>query len=148
MVHLGGCGLVLLADMVLTLITESPANLICFLGLMALFSGTNVSEIIRVIGSISNASDYKLWYSFRLIFHFERVLLIMVLKGNIVLVIVRISTLGGCCGVKMMFIVISLWEGIEVLEVIYCDIIGMSKFLGLRWDLFLLSDVPSPVRMS
>ena len=45
MVHLGGCGLVLLAGVVLTLVTWSLANLICFLGLMALFSGTNVSEI-------------------------------------------------------------------------------------------------------
>ena len=48
----------------------------------------------------------------------------------------------------MMFSVISHWEGVEVLEAKYCDIIGMSKLLGLRWDLFLLSDVPSPVMMS
>ena len=48
----------------------------------------------------------------------------------------------------MLVFVISLWEGVEVLEAKYCDIIGMSKLLDLRWDLFLLSDVPSPVRMS
>ena len=43
---------------------------------------------------------------------------------------------------------ISLWEGVVVLEVKYCDVIGISKLLGLQWDLFLLSDVPLPVRMS
>ena len=48
----------------------------------------------------------------------------------------------------MTFHVISLWEGVEVLEVKYCDIIGISKLLGLRWNLFLISDVPLPVRMS
>ena len=47
----------------------------------------------------------------------------------------------------MMFLVISLWEGVEVLEVKYCDIIGISKLLGLRWDLFLHSNVSLPVRM-
>ena len=69
---------------------------------------------IRVIGSISNSSDNKLWYIFRKIIHFGRVLLVMVLKGNIWLVIVSIFhfgrvnwsgnhnifcyfTLGGCC---------------------------------------------------
>ena len=36
---------------------------------------------------------------------------------------------------------ISLWEGVAVLEAKYCDIIGMLKLLGLRWDLFLLSKV-------
>ena len=45
MVHLGGCDLVLLAGMVLTLLTGSPANFICFLGLMALVSGYSVSAI-------------------------------------------------------------------------------------------------------
>ena len=45
MVHLGGCDLVLLAGMVLTLLTESPANWVCFLSLMALFSGYRVSAI-------------------------------------------------------------------------------------------------------
>ena len=70
---------------------------------------------IRVIGSISNSSDYKLWYIvIWKIFHFGRVLFVLVLKGNILLVIVRIFhfgrvfqsgkrfsgyfTLGGCCG--------------------------------------------------
>ena len=45
MVHVRGCGLVLLTGMILTLVTGFPANLICFLGFMALFSGTDVSEI-------------------------------------------------------------------------------------------------------
>ena len=45
MVHLRGCGLILDTRMVLTLVTGSHANLVCFLDLMALFSGTNVSEI-------------------------------------------------------------------------------------------------------
>ena len=45
MVHLGGCDLVLLAGMVLILLTGSPANRVCFLGLMALFSGYSVSAI-------------------------------------------------------------------------------------------------------
>ena len=45
MVHLGGCDLVLLAGMVLTLLTGSPANLVCFFGLMALYSGYSVSAI-------------------------------------------------------------------------------------------------------
>ena len=49
---------------------------------------------IRVIGSVSNAFDYKLWYSFQKIFHFGRVLLNLVLKGNILLVIVRIFHFG------------------------------------------------------
>ena len=45
MVHLGGCDLVLLAGMVLTLLSGSPANRVCFLGLIALFSGYSVSAI-------------------------------------------------------------------------------------------------------
>ena len=114
MVHLGGRGLVLLMAMALTLVTRSPANLVCFLGLDGALQWNQCLWNIRIIGSISNASDYKLCYSFRLIFHFVRVLLIMVLKGNIVLVIVRIFhfgrvlwsrnasfcyfTLGGCWG--------------------------------------------------
>ena len=38
--------------------------------------------------------DYKLWNSFQKIFNFGRVLLEMVLKGNILLVIVRIFHFG------------------------------------------------------
>ena len=49
---------------------------------------------IRVISSISNAFDNKLWYSFQKIFHFGRVLLIMVLKGIIVVIIVKIFHFG------------------------------------------------------
>ena len=64
------------------------------------------------------------------------------------LVIVRIFHFGRVLQSEMPVFDISLWEGVEVLEVKYCDIIGMSKLLGLRWDLFLLSDVSSPVRMS
>ena len=45
MVHLGGCDLVLLAGMVLTLLTGSPANWVWFFSLMALFSGYSVSAI-------------------------------------------------------------------------------------------------------
>ena len=45
------------------------------------------------------------------------------------------------------FPVISLWEGVEVLEGKVREIIGISWHLGLRCDLFLLSDVPSSVRM-
>ena len=50
---------------------------------------------IRVIGSISNLSDHKLWYIvIWKIFHFGRVLFVLVLKGNILLVIVRIFHFG------------------------------------------------------
>ena len=50
---------------------------------------------IRVIGGISNSSDYKLWNTvIWKIFHFGRVLFILVLKGNILLVIVRIFHFG------------------------------------------------------
>ena len=45
MVHLGGCDLVLLTGMVLTLLTGSPVNLVYFFALMALFSGYSVSTI-------------------------------------------------------------------------------------------------------
>ena len=45
------------------------------------------------------------------------------------------------------FLVISLWEGVEVLQGKVGEIIGISWYLGLRCDLFLLSDVPSSVRM-
>ena len=53
----------------------------------------------------------------------------------------------GCCSPEIELFVISLWKDIEVLELKYCDTIGISKLLGLRWGLFLLSNVPSPVRM-
>ena len=46
MVLLGGKGCLLhLAGMCLTLVTGLPSNLVCFLGLMALLSGTNVSAM-------------------------------------------------------------------------------------------------------
>ena len=48
---------------------------------------------------------------------------------------------------KAGFPVISLWEGVEVLQAILCAITGISWHLGLRCDLFLLSDVPSSVRI-
>ena len=72
----------------------------------------------------------------------------MVLKGNILLVIVRIYfTLGGCCGPESWFSVISLWEDVGVLQGKVHEITGISWHLGLRCDLFLLSDVPSSVRI-
>ena len=171
MVHLGGCDLVLLAGMVLTLLTGSPANLVCFFGLMALFSGYSVSAIIRVIGSISNSSDYKLRYTFWKIFHFGRmwwsrkwifqfgrVLLIMVLKGNILLVIVRIFhfgrvlwsrkpvfcyfTLGGCWGSarkgmwNYWYIVAPLaWDVTCFSSVMYPRLSGCCSFSQCWWYL-------------
>ena len=42
---------------------------------------------------------------------------------------------------------ISLWEGVEVLQGKVREITGISWHLGLRCDLFLLSDIPSSVRM-
>ena len=93
MVLLGGCDLVLLAGMVLTLVTGFPANR----GLLPRLDGTlqwiQCLCNIRVIGSISNSSDYKLWYVWN-IFHFGRVLFVLVLKGNILLVIVKIFHFG------------------------------------------------------
>ena len=55
--------------------------------------------------------------------------------------------MGGCFGPESWFSVISLWEDVEVLEGKVCEIIGILWHLGLRCDLFLLSDVPSSVRM-
>ena len=73
---------------------------------------------------------------------------VLVLKGNILLVIVRnISLWEGVLVREAGFPVVSLWEGVEVLEGKVCEIIGISWYLGLRCDLFLLSDVPSSVRM-
>ena len=74
-------------------------------------------------------------------------LFVLVLKGNILLVIVRIFHFGRVFGPGSGFLVISLWEGVEVLEGKVCEIIGISWHLGLRCDLFLLSDVLSSVRM-
>ena len=45
------------------------------------------------------------------------------------------------------FSVISLWEDVEVLQGKVREITGISWHLGLRCDLFLLSDVPSSVRI-
>ena len=42
---------------------------------------------------------------------------------------------------------ISLWEGVEVLQAMLHAITGISWHLGLRCDLFLLSDVPLSVRI-
>ena len=86
------------------------------------------------MGSISNASDYKLWYSFGMIFHFARVLHIMVLKGNILVVIVRIFHFGMVLQSGNDISCYFTFEGVEVLELKYWDIIGISKVLGLRWD--------------
>ena len=71
----------------------------------------------------------------------------MVLKGNILLVIVRIFHFGRVCHPGSRFSVISLWEDVEVLQGKVRGIIGISWHLGLRCDLFLLSDIPSSVRM-
>ena len=43
---------------------------------------------------------------------------------------------------------ISLWEGVVVLKVKILLIMGISKQLGFKWDLFLLSDVRSGGTMS
>ena len=112
MAHLGGCGLVLLAGMVLTLgpLQTSSASWAWWHSSVDTVCLWN----IRVESNISNAFDFNLWYRFQKIFHFGRVLLVMVLKGNILLVIVRIFhfgrvfrsqkmvfcyfTLGGCWG--------------------------------------------------
>ena len=72
---------------------------------------------------------------------------ILVLKGNILLVIVRIFHFGRVFRSGKPVSVISLWEDVEVLEGKVHEIIGISWHLGLRCDLFLLSDVPSSVRM-
>ena len=148
MVHLGGCDLVLLAGMVLTLVTGVSSKP----GLLPRLDGTlqwiQCLCNIRVIGSISNSSNHKLWYIvIWKIFHFGRVLFVLILKGNILLVIVRIFHFGRCSVPGSGFPVISLWEDVEVLEGKVCDIIGISWHLGLRCDLFLLSDVPSSVRI-
>ena len=74
-------------------------------------------------------------------------LFVLVLKGNILLVIAEYFTLGGCFSLESWFSVISLWEGVEVLEGKVREIIGILWHLGLRCDLFLLSDIPSSVRM-
>ena len=55
--------------------------------------------------------------------------------------------MGGCVGPGSRFSVISLWEDVEVLQGKVREITGISWHLGLRCDLFLLSDVPSSVRM-
>ena len=59
---------------------------------------------IRVIGSISNSSDYKLRYIVICKIHFGRVLFVLVLKGNIC-----------ACYCKN----ISLWEGVLVPEAVF-----------------------------
>ena len=70
----------------------------------------------------------------------------MVLKGNILLVIVRIFHFGRVCwSGKPVFCYFTL--DVEVLEGKVHEITGISWHLGLRCDLFLLSDVPSSVRM-
>ena len=75
-------------------------------------------------------------------------LFVLVLKGNILLGYCKnISLWEGCFIPGSSFSVISLWEDVEVLEGKVHDIIGISWHLGLRCDLFLLSDVPSSVRM-
>ena len=71
----------------------------------------------------------------------------MVLKGNILLVIVRIFHFGRMCRSRKPVFVISLWEDVEVLQGKVCEIIGISWHLGLRCYLFLLSDVPLSIRM-
>ena len=45
------------------------------------------------------------------------------------------------------FSVISLWEDVEVLQGKVHAITGISWHLGLRCDLFLLSDVPLSIRI-
>ena len=93
MVHLGACDLVLYRY---GLDTGHwvPCNPHLLPGLDGPLQWNQCLSNIRVIGSIFNASDYKLWYHFGMIFDFGRVLLIMVLKGNILLVIVRIFDFG------------------------------------------------------
>ena len=57
-------------------------------------------------------------------------------------------SLRGCCGSEMFKLYISLWENVLVLELKLPFSMGMSKLLSFKWNLFLLSDVPLPVRMS
>ena len=59
----------------------------------------------------------------------------------------NISLWEGCTGPGSWFSVITLWEGVEVLQAMLCAITGISWHPGLRCDLFLLSDVPSSVRI-
>ena len=105
---------------------------------------------IRVIGSISNSSDYKLWYIvIWKIFHFGRVLFVLVLKGNILLVIVRIFhfrrvfpsgkpvfcyfTLGGCWGSGRQ----SAWNYWYIVtcssSVMYPRLSGCFSFSQCQW---------------
>ena len=72
---------------------------------------------------------------------------VLVLKGNILLVIVRIFYFGRVLQSRKPVSCFSVWEDVEVLEGKVREIIGISWHLGLRCDLFLLSDVPSSVRM-
>ena len=44
---------------------------------------------------------------------------------------------------KAGFLLFHFGRALGSLEAKYCDIIGVSWLLGLRWDLLLLSDVPS-----
>ena len=71
----------------------------------------------------------------------------MVLKGNILLVIVRIFHFGRVLQSGKPVFCYFTWEGVEVLQAMLCAITGISWHLGLRCDLFLLSDVPSSVRI-
>ena len=48
----------------------------------------------------------------------------MVLKGNILLVI-EYFTLEGCCSPESRFSVLSLWEGVEILQAIFRAITGI-----------------------
>ena len=74
-------------------------------------------------------------------------LFVLVLKGNILLVIVKIFHFGRVFSSWKRFSGYFTLEDVEVLEGKVCDIIGISWHLGLRCDLFLLSDVPSSVRI-
>ena len=68
-------------------------------------------------------------------------------RKYILLIIVKIFHFGRVFRPGSSFPVISLVEGVEVLEGKVHEIIGISWHLGLRCDLSLLSDVPLSVRM-
>ena len=89
---------------------------------------------IRVISSIFNAFDYKLWYSFWKIFYLGRVLHRLVLKGNILLVIVRIFHFGRVFGSwKTVFCYFTLggcWDPVSKILWYYGNIVAPWLEIG------------------